>query len=53
MENITIIEIEDMHGVLVKHVIIDKGNGETIGMEKSIYDAQLAALSTPIVTEDE
>jgi hypothetical protein len=48
MNNVTFIEVEG-----VKHAIIDRGNGEYTSMLKSYYDAQLAAQSTPIDTEDE
>ena len=39
MENIEI--IEDSNGI--KHVIIDRGNGEFTSMPKAIYDEQQAA----------
>ena len=35
----------------IEHVIIDRGNGEFTSMLKSVYEAQQAALSTPIVDE--
>ena len=35
------------------HAIIDHGNGEFTSMLKSTYEAQQAALSTPIVSGDE
>jgi len=43
MENITIIEIENAFNEIIKHVIIDRGNGEFTSMPKAIYDEQLAA----------
>ena len=45
MENIEIIEVENTAGELVKHVIIDRGNGEFTSMPKSVYDEQQAALA--------
>jgi len=30
-----------------EHAIIDRGNGEFTSMPKAVYDAQLAAQSTP------
>ncbi len=46
MENIEIIEIEDIAGNLIEHVIIDRGNGEFTSMPKSVYDAQQAKPDT-------
>ena len=43
MENIKEIEIENMAGELVKHIIIDRGNGEFTSMPKSVWDEQQAA----------
>ena len=37
MDNVKVIEVEEM-GVLVEHVIIDRGNGEFTSMPKSVYD---------------
>ena len=51
MDNVTFIEIETMSGVET-HAIIDRGNGEYTSMLKSTYEAQQAALSTPIVSSD-
>jgi hypothetical protein len=52
MDNVTFIEIEGLDGI-IKHAIIDRGNNEFTSMTKKFYDAQLAAQSTPIDTEDE
>ena len=46
MNNVTFIEIEGLDGV-VKHAIIDRGNGEFTSMLKSTYDEMIAAQSTP------
>lgn len=40
MTNIEIIETTNIEGELVKHVIIDRGNGEFTSMPKSVWDAQ-------------
>ena len=54
MENVTFIEMTDaLTGAITEHAIIDRGNEEFTSMLKSTYEAQLAAQSTPIVTEDE
>jgi hypothetical protein len=54
MDNIQEVEVENiLTGELIKHIIIDRGNNEFTSMPKTIYDAQLAAQSTPIDTEDE
>ena len=45
MENIKIIEVQEVDGSLVEHVIIDRGNGEFTSMPKSVYDEQQAALA--------
>ncbi len=50
MENIKEIEIENVAGELVKHIIIDKGDGEFTSMTKDHYEAQQAEQSTPSVT---
>lgn len=38
MENIKEIEVENIEGKLVTHVIIDRGNGEFTSMLKSTWD---------------
>lgn len=48
MENVRFITDEQGN----EHAIIDRGNGEYTSMLKSTYDAQQAALSTPIVNAD-
>jgi hypothetical protein len=53
MDKVTFIETENPDGTTTEHAIIDRGNGEFTSMPKAVYDAQLAAQSTPIVTEDE
>ncbi len=50
MNNVTFVTNE-IDGI--EHAIIDRGNGEFTSMTKATYDAQLAAQSTPIDTEDE
>ena len=51
--NITVIDVEDFETKeTIQHVIIDRGNGEYTSMLKSTYDEQQAALSTPIVLEN-
>jgi hypothetical protein len=52
MDNVTFIKIAGMDGVEVEHAIIDRGNGEYTSMLKSTYEAQQAALSTPIVADE-
>ena len=52
MDKVTFIEVEGLDGI-VEHAIIDRGNGEFTSMLKSTYEAQQAALSTPIVSGDE
>jgi hypothetical protein len=48
MENITEVQVEDtLTGEIVKHIIIDRGNGEFTSMLKSTYDEMIAAQSTP------
>ena len=37
MENVKIIEIEGLEGVM-EHVIIDRGNGEYTSMPKAVWD---------------
>jgi hypothetical protein len=48
MENIR--EVTDSNGDL--HIIIDHGNEQFTSMLKSTYEAQQAALSTPMVIDD-
>jgi len=43
MKNIQIIEIEEREGVIVEHIIIDRGNGEYTSMLKSTWDELEAA----------
>lgn len=43
MENIKIIQIPDILGNTVEHVIIDRGNGEYTSMPKSVWDELEAA----------
>jgi hypothetical protein len=53
MDNVTFIEITDSPtGEIVKHAIIDRGNGEFTSMLKSTYDAMQAEQSTPIVIDE-
>lgn len=37
-ENIKILEIENIEGELVQHIIIDRGNGEYTSMPKAVWD---------------
>jgi len=53
MDNVSFIKVLESDGVEREHAIIDHGNEQFTSMLKSIYDAQLAAQSTPIDTEDE
>ena len=48
MDNVSFVIIDE-----VEHAIIDRGNGEFTSMLKSTYEAQQAALSTPIVSSNE
>ena len=48
---IEIKEITDIFGVTKEIVFIFDGNGGCTQMEKSTYDEQQAALSTPMVAE--
>ena len=48
MDNVSFVTIDE-----VEHAIIDRGNGEFTSMLKSTYEAQQAALSTPIVSSNE
>ena len=52
MDNVRFIDVETF-GEVETHAIIDRGNGEYTSMLKSTYEAQQAALSTPIVSSDE
>ena len=45
MENITEFEVATSYGEMVKHILIDRGNGEYTTMPKSIYDAQVEHLT--------
>ena len=47
MENVTFIEIESF-GVITEHAIIDHGNNEFTSMPKSVYDAQMEHLTSPL-----
>ena len=47
MDNVTFVEIEGLNG-LVKHAIIDHGNGEYTSMLKSTYDEQQAHLTESV-----
>jgi hypothetical protein len=40
MNNIKIIEVTNIDGLVTEHVLIDRGNGEYTSMPKSVYDAQ-------------
>jgi hypothetical protein len=43
MDNIQEVEVENiLTGELIKHIIIDRGNGEFTSMLKSTYDEQQA-----------
>ena len=53
MDKVEFIKVTGIDGVEVEHAIIDRGNGEFTSMLKSTYEAQQAALSTPIVSGDE
>jgi predicted aspartyl protease len=53
-KNIKEIEIENpLDGSVVKHILIDKGNGEFTSMPKSTYDEIIATQLTSIDIEDE
>jgi len=43
MENITELDIENFDGSIIKHVIIDRGNGEFTSMPKEVWDELEAA----------
>jgi hypothetical protein len=51
MDKVTFIEVESLQGTKM-HAIIDHGNEEYTSMLKSTYEAQQAALSTPMVTDE-
>ena len=52
-DNVTFSEIENpLTGEMVAYATIDRGNGEFTSMLKSTYEAQQAALSTPMVSGD-
>ena len=52
MDKVTFIELENPDGSITEHAIIDRGNGEYTSMLKSTYEAQQAALSTPMVLDE-
>jgi hypothetical protein len=55
MDNVTFIDITDaISGEIVKHAVIDRGNGEYTSMPKSIYDEQQAQAEhfTPNLTSE-
>ena len=43
MDNVTFVEVENVNGELVEHVIIDRGNGEYTSMPKAVWDEQQKA----------
>lgn len=47
---ITFIEVESLDGV-IEHALIEHADCTFTSMPKPIYEAQQAALSTPITTE--
>jgi len=51
MSNVTFIEVE-YEGVTETHAIIANADGSFTSMLKSNYEAQQAALSTPMVIDD-
>jgi hypothetical protein len=53
MDNVSFITKTNPNGQEIEYAIIDRGNGEFTSMTKEFYEAQVAAQSTPIVTEDE
>ena len=53
MDKVTFITVTNSSGDEIEHAIIDRGNGEFTSMTKAFYEAQQAALSTPIVSSDE
>lgn len=46
-DNVKIIEVTGMGGVVTEHVIIDRGNDEFTSMPKEVWDAQQEALKAP------
>ncbi len=46
MDKIKIIEVQDVDGSTVEHVIIDRGNNEFTSMLKSVWDAPQEASGT-------
>jgi len=52
MDKVSFIKVAGIDGVEVEHAIIDRGNEEFTSMQKTTYDEQQAALSTPMVTDD-
>lgn len=54
MDNVTFFDtVNPITQETETHAIIDHGNEQFTSMLKSTYEAQQAALSTPIVTSDE
>jgi hypothetical protein len=46
MDKVTFIEVTDpISNEVVKHAIIDRGNGEFTSMPKAVYDAQVEHLT--------
>lgn len=45
MENITEFQITTSYGEVVKHILIDRGNGEFTSMPKAVYDSQVEHLT--------
>jgi DNA/RNA endonuclease YhcR with UshA esterase domain len=43
MQNTKIVEVENLDGVKIEHVIIDRGNGEFTSMPKAVWDELEAA----------
>ena len=43
MDKYEVIEVPNIVGELVEHIIIDRGNGEFTSMLKSVWDEQQAA----------
>ena len=52
MDKIEFIKLTGLDGVEREHIIIDHGNEEFTSMLKSTYEAQQAAVSTPMVSID-
>jgi hypothetical protein len=52
MENINEFEIVTSYGETVKHILIDRGNGEFTSMPKAEYDRRQAEQSTPMVLDE-